>query len=266
MIDTKVFNELMNRGVITQVGLDASKYVDLADLQNCGLATGVGAKEDYDEIVAELINTDEIKAAFLAEVAKGGTVSLPMDLVFDAPITIEKNVTINLNGYSITTNQWTENDGSTNSYAFWVKKGTLTLEGEGSVIANESSYSMAVWANGGNAVINGGKYYNNGDACDLIYLSGKSNVTINGGEFVATLKGEGQGTNNKRSAINIKDANRATCKVEVKGGKFFEFNPADNVSETEHTNFVAAGYKVIASTDGWFTVEKSEVEIVNPVE
>lgn len=43
MIDTKVFNELMNRGIITQVGLNPADYKDIADLQRYGLATSIGA-------------------------------------------------------------------------------------------------------------------------------------------------------------------------------------------------------------------------------
>lgn len=33
------------------------------------------------------------------------------------------------------------------------------------------------------------------------------------------------------------------CKVEISGGEFVKFNPADNVAEGDHTNFVKDGYK-----------------------
>lgn len=50
-MDQKVFDELMNRGIITNVGLDSENYEDVADLQNKGLATAIGAVEEYNDIV-----------------------------------------------------------------------------------------------------------------------------------------------------------------------------------------------------------------------
>ena len=50
--------------------------------------------------------------------------------------------------------------------------------------------------------------------------------------------------------MNCYDANRAagTAKIVVYGGKFYDFNPADNTAEGEHTNFLAPGYHVETST------------------
>ena len=39
-----------------------------------------------------------------------------------------------------------------------------------------------------------------------------------------------------------------------KGGKFFKFNPADNLSENPKMNFVAEGYESVADGD-WFVVK-----------
>lgn len=50
-MDQKVFDELMNRGIVTNVGLAAENYTDVADLQNKGLATSIGAVEEYNDIV-----------------------------------------------------------------------------------------------------------------------------------------------------------------------------------------------------------------------
>lgn len=50
-MDQKVFDELMNRGIVTNVGLAAENYTDVADLQNKGLATAIGAVEEYNDIV-----------------------------------------------------------------------------------------------------------------------------------------------------------------------------------------------------------------------
>lgn len=38
------------------------------------------------------------------------------------------------------------------------------------------------------------------------------------------------------------------CSVKIMGGTFVGFNPADNIAEGEHTNFVAEGYKSVETT------------------
>ena len=68
MIDSKVFNELMNRGIITQVGLNPENYKDIADLQRHGLATNIGSVEVYEDVISELVNIEEVIAKFLADI------------------------------------------------------------------------------------------------------------------------------------------------------------------------------------------------------
>lgn len=51
-MDQKVFDELMNKGIVTNVGLNAEDYTDIADLQNKGLATAIGAVEEYEKATA----------------------------------------------------------------------------------------------------------------------------------------------------------------------------------------------------------------------
>ncbi len=251
MIDPKVFAELQNRGIVTQVGIEADDFKSLEELKNYGLATSVATNEVYSKAV-EATNYLE---SFLTEVAAGGVVTLDADLALSAPITIEKDVTIDLNGYTLTNTPWDE-DGESNAYMFWVKKGKLTLTGNGNVIVPDAVYSMAVWANGGDVEINGGTYKNGGDSCDLVYVSKAGKVEINDGEFVAAgpASGNAPGTKNPYSALNIKDANKSTCSITVKGGKFFKFNPADNLSENPKMNFVAEGYESVADGD-WFVVK-----------
>ena len=226
-------------------------------------------------------NNVSTEAQLKAAVEAGGLVSLATDIQLTQPLIINKDVVVNLNGATLTAGVFAENggvisEGTTDSYAFWVKDGSLTIEGDGVVEAQNAKYSIAVWANGGNVVLNGGTYKNSGAGCDLVYVSGSAKVEINGGEYIATLKGDAEGTNNKRSAINIKDADRATCNVTVKGGKFYEFNPADNVSEVAHTNFTANNTMVVVSeVDGAKVYEvidlsngytlTSNVEIATPI-
>lgn len=163
-----------------------------------------------------------------------------------------KNITVNLNNNKITAPIFSESEESTDSYGFWVKENAnLIIEGDGIVESQDATYSMAVWANGGNVTIKGGKFYNHGDSCDLIYASAGGNVIIEGGEFfpAGPASGDVPGTKNAYTALNVKDKDykEGISNIIVKGGKFYNFNPANNVSETTTppTNFVAEGYKSV---------------------
>ena len=184
-----------------------------------------------------------------------------IDLV-DTPLIIEGNVEVNLGGNDIIGGIFTESggsilEGSSDSYAFMAIEGSnLTISGEGNVIAQDATYSMAVWANGGTVTINGGIFKNGGDSCDLIYTSNGGRVYIYGGEFIATdKKGVEPGTNNTNSALNIRDSQRDICQILVYGGKFYKFDPGNNLSEGPGTSFLAPGYKSVQDGD-YFVVVK----------
>ncbi|MBQ3146333.1 MAG: hypothetical protein IJB91_01235, partial [Oscillospiraceae bacterium] len=161
----------------------------------------------------------------------GDTIILIADVT--APkdgVVFNKNLTLNLNDKTITS----EGD------AIVVTAGTLTIEGEGNVIAATSAAGSwcAVFANGGNVIINGGTYTTYGDTTttnkahqnDSIYTKNGGTVVINGGYFQYV---EGVWT------LNENDANRGT--ITVYGGEFENFDPANNVSEGPNTSFVAEG-------------------------
>lgn len=197
----------------------------------------------YVNSVEDLLNT--------INSGEAKTIALNDNINLEKAIVITSDVTIELNGKTLTCGTFTELDGemleggNSDSYVFWVKDGgNLTINditGKGKVIAQEANYSMAVWVNGGEATINGGNYYNAGDNCDLIYVSKSGKVTINGGYFEATeMITPGVGTGYKRSALNIKNADIDNCEIVVNGGSFLEFNPANLDKEVgEITSFVS---------------------------
>lgn len=242
-------NNLVNDQLLTDVGF-ISYYMDdenkellkdltIESLSDMGLATSTSTG-DYIHP-----NFDE-----------GGEFVLNKDVVLMYPIMITKDTTIDLNGYNII-NPYSftdESDNSLNSYVFWVKSGKLTIKGNGKIQSSDSQYSMAVWANGGDVDIYGGSYYNEGRGSDLIYASAGGNVNIYGGEFIACKKvGNVAGTANIYTALNIKDRDRDKSSIKVYGGKFYKFDPANNLSEGPNTNFVAEGYQSIKDYD-WFVV------------
>jgi hypothetical protein len=160
-----------------------------------------------------------------------------------------------LNGKTITSGVFAEsngtiNEGTTDSYVFWVKDGTLNIHGDGEINAADAKYSMAVWADGRTVNIYGGTYKNN-NASDLIYAKNGGVVNIYGGEFIASNKNADteDGTLEEYSALNLHGTYPGA--ITVYGGSFYKFNPADNLSENPKVNFVAAGYQSVQNGDYW---------------
>ncbi|MBR6540345.1 MAG: hypothetical protein IKT74_02315, partial [Bacteroidales bacterium] len=112
----------------------------------------------------EIIDLEGVAGSSVIEdvFVNGGTFTLQQDIQLSKPLVLDTDteVTINLNGYNITAGVFAESngtisEGTTDSYVFWVKKGTLNIEGKGRVIAQDAKYSIAVWADGGIVNING---------------------------------------------------------------------------------------------------------------
>ena len=178
----------------------------------------------------------------------GGEVVLYDDIVLHEKTTsssitmlIENELTIDLNGHTI----------SSPDVVFYVLDGgKLTINGNGNVISGDggSGHCVTVYAYGGEVVINGGTYSINKQfatdhAADMIYAANGGKITINGGTFKHV---ENVWT------LNLKDNSNSS--IEVKGGTFEGFNPADNVSEGANTSFVAEGF-VSAEENGVYTVK-----------
>ena len=232
--------------------------------------------EDWEETTEVIVNTDPVKvntsAELVAAVAEGKDVVLEQSITLDEPVIVEPvvatkaetvlEVTIDLNGKDIIAPLFAESNGTvvpgdTDSYAFWVKEGAkLTINGNGNVTTQACKYSIAVWADGGEVVINGGTYANDekGEGSDLIYAKNGGKVYIYGGEFIANTKKEGtDGTNEKRSALNLHGKTTGN-EIVVYGGRFFEFDPSNNASENPAENFCADGYAAYNLGDGWYEV------------
>lgn len=202
---------------------------------------------------------------FLRDIEEGNATLLES---ITKTVVISNDTEIKLNGNTLTGELFTEQngeivEGNTDSVAIWAKEGSnVEIEGVGEVRSQNATYSMAVWAQGGDVTIKGGSYYNEGDGCDLIYASAGGNVYIYGGEFHATGRsGQASGTQNAFSALNVKDADykSGSSKIVVYGGKFYGFDPANNLSEGPNTNFVAEGYESKEVESGvWEVTKKPE--------
>ena len=277
-MELKDLQELVNHRLITEVGYyDHYKKneSELSELTLDKLAnTGLIKQPAITEVLVEKgiavlpNNTIETVADFLAELKSNGYIKLNSDVNLNGPVIWEEGEAIvDLNGYSIKVGAFAESngeilEGNSDSYAFWVKGGKFTVNGKGSIETAAVTYSMNVWAQGGEVYLNGGKYMNAGEGSDLIYASGTGKIYISGGEFIPCGKQDGvPGTVDKYTALNIKDRDKANCVIEVTGGKFHNFNPADNRSENPKMNFVAEGYESIETQPGVFQVQKVEIVV-----
>ena len=182
----------------------------------------------------------------LTELLKNnGTVKLNEDVTisrFGPGVTAKNKVTLNLNNHNLTS---TAAGGSGAIMARGTQQ--ITIGGKGTIDAGDG---ICIEANGTStlepiATINltgsTTTYRTNRPGGELIYCYvGTINIT-NG-----TFRNDGE----SNYTLNCYDANyqNGTAKIIVTGGKFYDFNPADNSAEGEHTSFVPEGYHVETST------------------
>lgn len=212
---------------------------------------GCGDTKAYVATAEQLFEAVEV-------VEEGMVIALKNDIALDNTLDIERKVTIDLNGKTLSV---ADEIQETMEYTLICVKagGELTIQGEGTIDAATqlNDYSMAIWAkNGGKVTINGGKFTNAGakdveddevtpNNNELIYANNGGVITINGGEFIGNWENDKWGT---RYTLNMKDENPNTDAIEggeikVTGGKFYQYNPAASLSENPQANFVADGYE-----------------------
>lgn len=245
-------------GVSSTSGADVAPLAEGSALEDADVGTYQFSVEDDGYYVnyvayAPVAKIGDVEYATLgaavAAAANGAIITVLNDCTADTAIVIaDKALTIDLNGKTVKS---TGNDGNG---VFWVKNdGVLTLEDSseaktGTVDGNGTSeYKMAIWADGGSVVINGGNYINvnNGpdDQYDLIYVKHGGSIEINGGTFVCQTP---------RWTLNSHNTEKGT--FEVKGGTFKDFNPAEVDTDDNVTTWCAEGYTAAQGQDGYWTV------------
>ena len=188
---------------------------------------------------------DAVKAVAAGEKA---TIKLLENVSSRTIISGKKDITLDLNGKTVSA--YAGKDG-----VFVVNDGaTLTIEGEGNVVARQYMTAIAIDV-AANATVNikGGNFSQKVDTpdesghYDFIYIEGNnSKVNISGGTFKAFTP---KWTLNKLDSVTGSTFN-------VTGGKFYNYNPATAESEpTKPTSFVADGYVATADKSGNYTVE-----------
>lgn len=136
------------------------------------------------------------------------------------------------------------------------KSGTVNIYGNVTFEGNSGAAgSYALRLINGTANIYGGHFKTAGGSsgnAECIYVQSSQpsrgaaynqcNLNIYGGVFETTV--------DAKYLINCKDEpyKDGKCAINIMGGIFVGFNPADNTAEGAHTNFVAPGYKSVETT------------------
>ena len=196
--------------------------------------------------------------------AKGTTVTLSEDYKvlkdnwsgINIPVGVES--VLNLNGHRFANE---DNGYTADAKSALVVKGKLTINGDGDVfcegntdrkpdVEKQPSNTCISVLEGGHLIINGGNYSVGTDVdnkCNAtIYVEnvGKAGkVEIYGGTFTNAAVSNGHSY-----VLNQDDELTEKC-ITVYGGTFIGFNPADNTSDGEHTNYVAEGYRSVKISD-----------------
>lgn len=140
--------------------------------------------------------------------------------------------------------------------------GNLTIKGGVAGYWNGDEYkegiSPAIFIYDGKVTINNGHFIGGidsetGNAGPAVYIYSNSvnnnaELIINGGVFESA-------TDDATFLINMDDNNLGAASIQIKGGTFVGFNPADNTADGAGTNYVADGYVSSKTTyngkDAW---------------
>ena len=207
------------------------------------------APVDFPEYLIEVDKENQKVTLNGQSISPMQVITLSEDVEYETSTEINAPVAIQLNGNNISI----PNDVNGDGVYRVVKGGYLTISGEGTINGvGKNEYNMAIWADGGKVVINGGTFTNKGAVgndnshFDLIYVKDGGEVEINGGTFICETP---------KWTLNSNDTKPG--KIIVKGGTFYKYNPSNSYTEPTSdggpVSFVPDGYKVVEDGD-YFTV------------
>lgn len=211
---------------------------------------------DNDIDLVNIKNEASLRALF----ATGGEATLAADLDLGETVSVAagKEVTLDLNGKTIsnTTDIW--NTAANDWSLLSVRGGSLTIKGAGTLQAKENDCFAVDVMDGGKVVIEDGTYVGNVHA---VYVF-EGSVEIKGGKY--SIQQPSELPSPYGYVLNCYDANRknGTAKIMVSGGEFEKFNPADCAAEGAHTNFLADGYMSVEAEEGVWTVVRGTKPVV----
>ncbi len=225
-------------------------YASLKDAQAAANSCDTVVAIEGATAVAK-VNNDEYGALSeaISDVASGGTVTLLKDVTLTTPVIINKSLSFDLGAYTLT-----------------------STADEALRIVGDESIDVTITANAGGGInaANTALYAGNAENDNA-----KTNVTINGGTYVAegtdcirqingllTINGGSYKSSFGRTVLNGQRWYGA--EFAIKGGTFYGFNPAcvsvwtgfdgKNWNNFYHQHDIIAAGKTAKYADGWYTV------------
>lgn len=214
----------------------------------------IAVKEKKEEIIeykkenqsTNIINKISSEEELVNACINGGEYTLSNNIDLIDMVTVSGQVILNLNSYSITKST---NTASGKCVIFYISGNgaSLTINGTGKIealggLTGGTGVNVIIWTcDNTTAILNDGYYHaapKNGT--DMIYNQG-GQIFINGGEYVVDTPNI-YSKQQQYTICNIYDSKRQEESFVIKGGKFHNFNPMNNLSEGANTNFVAKGY------------------------
>lgn len=212
-----------------------------ADIVNMVAESLLAEGTSIDYVKLNISNENSKELGGVGEMTLTENITRSASLV--SPLAPAWNAVWNLNGKTLEVTGTPKSGVYLNRYY-----SNLEVNGEGTIHA-EGAYGLWNNATSGKIVINGG----NIEAQTHAVYAENGVIEINGGTFKLTNAdtAERDENNNLRFLINCLDKNykAGTAKIIVKGGKFYEFDPANNAAEGAGTNFVAEGYHSVMSEE-----------------
>ena len=185
--------------------------------------------------------------------AKGKTITLLTDVEQNTQLTINKNITLDLNGKTIKNTQdiWGDNANAILSITNGAK---VTITGNGTIDAKENDcYTINVVK--GDLTIENGTFYGN---VSVVQVQ-EGTLSVKGGTFDLHQKWEGS---SKYLFNCIDDAYaKGSANVAISGGTFVGFDPSAS-PEGEGTSYLAPGYAPAANADGTYGVKLAEARVL----
>ena len=176
---------------------------------------------------------------------KGKTITLLTDVEQNSQLTIDKSITLDLNGKTIKNTQDIWGD-STNAILSITNGAKVTITGDGTIDAKENDcYTINVVK--GDLTIENGTFYGN---VSVVQVQ-EGTLSVKGGTFDLHQKWEGS---SKYLFNCIDDAYaNGSANVAISGGTFVGFDPSAS-PEGEGTSYLAPGYAPVANADGTYGV------------
>ena len=260
--ETKVFSVLAGDKVSYSKDLTNEDMKDKTDVSLTFNATAIQKEPFGTALNAYNKQVPANSPQSLIDALKNGQdVTLSENIVFDEnfsdTVKVKNDAKINMNGKTISNSadMW-DDAGLINDWSvFSVRNNAnVTFTGNGTIHAKKDDcYALDV-QRGGTITIENGTYIGN---ISSVYVHDGS-LFIKGGTFDIQQLASKE-NNGYQEMINCRDQNykNGTATVEITGGTFKNFNPADNAAEGLGTNFVPEGYTVetrVEGNDTWYTV------------